>query len=219
MINFTNQETEIMVPGPAGYIQCKAKAGNPERRKPDAPIALVCHPHPLFAGTMDNKVVTTLTRTFRDRGLDHLRFNFRGVGKSEGEHDNMLGESDDLDTLLNLICDSRPSSKFLLAGFSFGSGVASMVAKRRADIDHLLIVGPPISKYAQAYYSTYPCSVSLYQGAADEVVEPEAVAAWAKNVDSPFNQYWFDEVGHFFHGQLGALAREVNTDLDKRQAF
>ena len=215
MINFTDQETELMVPGPAGFIQCKAKAGNPERREQDAPIAIICHPHPLFAGTMDNKVVTTLTRTLRDRGLDHLRFNFRGVGKSEGAHDNMLGESADLDALLNLIGDSRPGSKFLLAGFSFGSGVASMVAKRRDDVEHLIVVGPPISKYEHSYFSSYPCPVSIYQGGADEVVEPEAVLAWAKKIDSIANQYWFDEVGHFFHGQLGALADKVNTELDQ----
>ena len=219
MINFTDQETEILLPGPAGHIQCKLKAGNPERRRQSSPVAIICHPHPLFAGTMDNKVVTTLTRTLRDRGLDHLRFNFRGVGKSEGAHDNMQGEADDLDFLLNQICESRPGSKFLLAGFSFGSGVASMVAKRRTDIEHLVVVGPPISKYEKAYFSSYPCPVSLYQGSADEVVEPQAVAAWAERVTSPFEQYWFDSVGHFFHGQLGALAAEVNAELDQRQGF
>ena len=219
MIEFNDQETEFMVPGPSGFIQCKAKAGTASSQKENSPIAVVCHPHPLYAGTMDNKVVTTLARTFRDRGWDYLRFNFRGVGKSEGVHADMHGEADDLDALLNLLSVSRPNAKFVLAGFSFGSGVASIVAQRRNDIEHLLIVGPPISKYEHAYGGTYSCPVSIYQGGADEVVEPVAVRNWSDSLSSPSNLYWFDEVGHFFHGNLKELSSRVNTELDVRQIF
>ena len=215
MIEFLDQETEFMVPGGAGLIQCKAMAGRGEKAEANSPIAIICHPHPLYAGTMDNKVVTTLARTFRDRGWSYLRFNFRGVGKSEGVHDHMHGESEDLNTLLDLIIAERPGQKIVLAGFSFGSGVASMVAQQRTDIAHLVVVGPPISKYQYAYHDSYPCALSVYQGAEDDVVEPQAVRDWSNSLTSPYSLHWFDGVGHFFHGSLKELSLHLNEELDK----
>ena len=219
MIEFLDQETEFMVPGGAGLIQCKAMAGRGENASLDSPIAIICHPHPLYQGTMDNKVVTTLARTFRDRGWRYLRFNFRGVGKSQGEHDNMHGESEDLNALLDLLAESNPGQKFVLAGFSFGSGVASMIVGNRIDIQHLIVVGPPISKYQAAYSLSYPCSVSIYQGGADDVVEPQAVKHWANTLTSAHRLHWFDDVGHFFHGKLKELSVQVNAELDREQVF
>ncbi len=217
MIEFSVEEKEYLVPGTAGVIQCRTKAGNADKYLQHAPIAVICHPHPLYSGTMDNKVVTTLARVFRNRGLNHLRFNFRGVGKSEGVHDDMRGESEDLDLLLNLLAKERPGQKFILAGFSFGSGVASIVASRREDVVHLILVAPPIGKYESAYETQYPSAVSIYQGSADDIVEPALVKDWAGRIKSESTFYWFEDVGHFFHGKLQDLSEQINLALDSVQ--
>lgn len=219
MIEFSAEEKEYLIPGAAGLIQCKARAGAAEKYTEDAPIAVICHPHPLYSGTMDNKVVTTLARVFRDRGLNHLRFNFRGVGKSEGKHDDMRGESDDLELLLNLIARDRPGQQFILAGFSFGSGVVSIVASRREDIVHLVLVAPPVGKYESAYQTQYSCPLSVYQGSVDDVVDPEMVKDWSGRIESASKLYWFEDVGHFFHGKLSELSVKVNIALDATQSL
>jgi|SaaInl5LU_22_DNA_1037371.scaffolds.fasta_scaffold05187_7 uncharacterized protein len=219
MIEFNPQEAEYLVPGAAGPIQCKTRAGASEKRKQGDPIAIICHPHPLYEGTMDNKVVTTLARVFRDQGIDQLRFNFRGVGKSEGSHDNMIGESEDLELLMDMLSKQQGGQRFILAGFSFGSGVASIVTQRRNDIDHLVMVAPPIGKYESAYSDSYPCPVSIYQGSADDVVEPQLVTYWAAGIKTPSQLSWFEDVGHFFHGRLIDLSQSVVVELRTRGIF
>lgn len=216
MIEFNIQDTEYLLSGPAGVIQCKARAGKLEKQKPDTPIAIICHPHPLYEGTMDNKVVTTLARVFREEGINQLRFNFRGVGKSEGEHADMRGEADDLEHLMNFLAQQSADQKFILAGFSFGSGVASIVAQRRADLEHLVLVAPPNGKYSSAYFTQYSCPVSVYQGSDDDVVEPKLVKSWASRITSPSELHWFEGVGHFFHGKLLDLATAVRSELLER---
>lgn len=219
MIEFNIQDTEYLIPGPAGLIQCKARAGVTDKLKDGAPIAIVCHPHPLFEGTMDNKIVTTLARVFRDQGISQLRFNFRGVGKSQGLHADMLGESEDLNFLMDSLVKQVPGQKFILAGFSFGSGVASIVAQKRTDIEHLLLVAPPNSKYGAAYVTNYPCPVSIYQGGDDDVVEPKLVRSWASRIETDSKLHWFDGVGHFFHGKLLDLSKAVQAELIEREVF
>lgn len=219
MLEFNQQDTEYLVPGAAGLIQCKLRAGVLDKQNPDKPIAILCHPHPLYEGTMDNKVVTTLARVFRDQGINQLRFNFRGVGKSEGQHGDMIAESEDLELLMNLLAARNPGQKFILAGFSFGSGVASIVAQRRGDVEHLVMVAPPIGKYEAAYSDSYPCPVSIYQGSADDVVEPQLVAYWGAGIKTPARLSWFDDVGHFFHGKLLDLSQSVVEELSAQGVF
>ena len=219
MIEFNTQDTEYLIPGPAGLLQCKARAGVADKSKDGAPIVILCHPHPLFEGTMDNKVITTLARVFRDHGISQLRFNFRGVGKSQGQHADMLGESEDLIFLMDLLAEKLPGQKFVLAGFSFGSGVASLAAQKRTDIERLLLVAPPNSKYGSAYLTDYPCPVSIYQGGEDDVVEPKLVRSWASRIQTESKLYWFDGVGHFFHGKLLDLSKAVQAELIEREVF
>ena len=219
MIDFNPQDTEYLISGPVGLIQCKARAGAAEKQRDGSPIAIICHPHPLFEGTMDNKVVTTLARVFRDQGINQLRFNFRGVGKSEGDHADMQGESEDLVFLMNSLAEERSGQKFVLAGFSFGSGVASLASQNRSDIVHLVLVAPPNSKYSSAYFTDYPCPVSIYQGSDDDVVEPKLVKSWVSRIRSPSKLHWFEGVGHFFHGKLLELSVAVKDELIERKIF
>lgn len=219
MIEFNLQDTEYLVPGPAGLIQCMARGGAIDNQKAGTPIAIICHPHPLFEGSMNNKIVTTLARVFRDQGIRQLRFNFRGVGKSEGQHADMQGESEDLAFLMDLLSRQQVGQRFILAGFSFGSGVASIVAQQRSDIDHLLLVAPPNAKYGSAYAIQYPCPVSIYQGSDDEVVESKLVKSWVSRIETDSQLHWFDGVGHFFHGKLIDLSDAVRADLTERGIF
>lgn len=212
-IPFSASGSSILIQGDAGDIEISARLGIDSAGGDTSPLLVVCHPHPLHGGTMDNKVVTTLARAARDLGVDQVRFNFRGVGRSQGEHDHMQGESRDLDSILSQLRSQRPHAPIALAGFSFGSGVASMVVLQRKDISGLFLVAPPVDKYQGVYSLAYPCRVCIYQGAEDEVVDAQAVAVWQAANTSDSSIRWFDDTGHFFHGRLTALQDAFAPDL------
>src|SRR5690348_488965 len=115
---FPEKEATLILPGPVGDLDVIAT--NHEQANNTTPIAIVCHPHPLHGGTMNNKVVTTLARTFKDLGLRSVRFNFRGVGKSGGIYDHGVGECKDLIAVIDWVKKIFPQAPIWLAGFSFG---------------------------------------------------------------------------------------------------
>ena len=130
--------------GPAGRIEAILK-------EPSGPVmraAIVCHPHPLFGGTMHNKVVFRIARAFQDSGFAVLRFNFRGTGRSQGEHDHGLGEQDDLRAAIEFVEEKYPKAEIWLAGFSFGSAVMLRAAACDDRVRAIVAVGVPASKYA-----------------------------------------------------------------------
>lgn len=215
MIEFTAQGCHQLVAGPAGQLELVARLGNGSRNGAGRGIMVVCHPHPLYGGTMNNKVVTTLARAGRDADLDQIWFNYRGVGASAGTYGEMKGETEDLLAVVDLLREPLQRSRLILAGFSFGSGVASAAVLAGVPTARLALVAPPVSKYADAYSSSYPCPVSLFQGDADEVVEAGEVMAWAKKLNPPAKVHWFEGVSHFFHGHLGELHEAWSTDLAK----
>jgi alpha/beta superfamily hydrolase len=173
-------------------------------------IGIVCHPHPLFGGTMHNKVVTTLSKTFQYLGLDTVRFNFRGVGLSEGAFAHGEGELDDLLAVIGWMQDMHPKCDIWLAGFSFGAYVA---AKGAVEISakKLVTVAPPVQHFPMAHLSPILCQWVLVQGGQDDVVPAEEVLSWANARDPKPVIIEFPEAGHFFHGLLG----ELRTRLEK----
>lgn len=202
---------KIVIQGPAGAIQARLElpAERPRFR------AVVCHPHPLYAGTMDNKVVTTITRACRQAGGVALRFNFRGVGDSEGSHDNARGEVDDLLAAWDWLAGEYPDLPAWLAGFSFGSFVAAAGAPRlQTPPVHLLLVAPPVHHYDFEALPVPGCPVTVLQGDADEVVPPEDVHDWATASPWKPELVEFTDTGHFFHGKLNELKEEVLRSLD-----
>jgi len=203
MQHFSEVETRLLWPGPVGDIEMITTSGN----KPIT--AIICHPHPLFGGTMGNKVVTTLARTFHDHGLSTIRFNFRGVGKSAGTHDQGQGETDDVLAIATWVKKERPQDALWLAGFSFGGFVARSAVSRLADVARLVIVAPQVSRFEMANLSpvTYPWVV--IQGEQDDVISPEAVYAWVEHQDPPPTLIRIPGAGHFFHKQLGDLREAV----------
>ncbi len=197
--------------GPAGPLEVRLTLPpNPEPGQ----VAVICHPHPLYGGTMNNKVVTTLERTFRDLGLPVAVFNFRGVGESGGSHDHGVGEIGDCLAVIRWAQAETGADRLLLAGFSFGSYIAAVASGRLPDgIDlcRLLLIAPPVHHYP---FETLPlpAQTGVWMGEADEVVPPEDVFAWVERRHLPCTR--FPGCGHFFHGRLTELRQSVADYLN-----
>jgi alpha/beta superfamily hydrolase len=190
--------------GPAGALEALLD------RPADAPgaVGLVCHPHPLFQGSMHNKVAYTLARAFTDLGAIALRFNFRGVGKSVGDYAHGRGETEDALAAAEWLRAQYPQLPLWLAGFSFGAAVA-LGAAPRLKPDVLVTVAPPVERPGWPAFSHPHCPWLLLQGADDDVVDPQAVLAWANSLTPPPEIVRFPGVGHFFHGHLNELRSAV----------
>ena len=194
----------FVLPGPAGDIEC-ALDQPADGAAAARGLALVCHPHPLHGGTMDNKVAQTLARAFVQLGYTSLRFNFRGVGASQGSWDEGRGEIDD--ALAALHAHRAPGQALVLAGFSFGGYVASHVAARLPETDRaerLVLVAPAVVNFVAA---PVPESTLLIHGEVDDVVPLLALFDWARPQALPVTV--LPGAGHFFHGQLPLLKKLV----------
>lgn len=200
----------LALEGPEGTLEAvlEGETDNP------AMIAIVCHPHPQFGGTMDNKVVTTLIRAARDAGAAALRFNFRGVGDSQGAYSDGIGEVEDLIAVHRWLTKKYPDARLWLAGFSFGSFVAARGAEVLAANGEapaaLFLVAPPVHHYGFEAIENVGCPVTVVQGEDDEVVPADKVFRWAESTALGPDLIRFPDSGHFFHGQLVNL-HEVAT--------
>jgi len=175
---------------------------------------VMCHPHPLFSGTMDNKVVTTLVRAASQQGLETLRFNFRGVGDSEGEHDDGCGEQADLSAVVEYALNELGWQKVFLAGFSFGAGVACLYSGQYADnVAGLFLVAPAVHHFEAPSTLPFEFESHVYMGDADEVVPFDEVEHWVDLLTPQPHFQIFEEAGHFFHGRLIDLKKSFVDDL------
>ncbi len=178
-------------------------------------VAIICHPHPLFGGAMGNKVVTTLERFFRERGFATIRFNFRGVGASEGVFDNGVGESDDLSAVTQFARLYFPNAPLMLAGFSFGSYVAARMANTLGAAQ-LLSIAPPVGKWDFAAIDMPQMPWTIVQGELDEVVQPQLVYDFAAQSQPAPTLIRIADATHFFHGKLlelrNVLAEHFNHE-------
>jgi len=205
----TPRTVREQIAGPAGRIECALD------RPAAAPrgLAIACHPHPQFGGTLDNKVVQTIARACLDLGWACVRFNFRGVGASEGVWDEGRGEVDDA---FAVATHWRGREEFaglpyLLGGFSFGGYVAVEAAHRLGAGDpprRIVLIGPSTEKQA---VSRVPADTLVIHGESDDVVPLAATLAWAKPQNLPV--IVFPGVGHFFHGQIALLKKVIVREL------
>ena len=186
------------VAGPAGRIECAVDFPDATPRG----VALVAHPHPLFGGSLDNKVVQTLARAFLELGYETWRPNFRGVGATEGAHDEGRGELEDLDTVLK----HTGASQFVLAGFSFGAAVQARLAQRRAP-ERLVLVGVGVTRLETP---AVPEGTLVIHGENDETVPLAAVLDWARPQDLPV--VLVPGATHFFHRKLHVLRTIVTSN-------
>jgi len=191
----------FFIDGPSGRLEAAAALTSGECRG----IALVAHPHPLYGGTMDNKVVTTLAKTFSRLGLAAFRLNFRGVGQSEGEFDQGIGETGDMLALADHARRELGNLPIVLAGFSFGGYVQTRVLER-LEARRLVLVAPAVKRFE---VGAVPTDTLVIHGELDEVVPLADVFDWARPQNLPLTVV--PGAGHFFHGQLNLLAKIVNN--------
>jgi len=187
--------------GPAGRIECAVdKPHNPARG-----VALIAHPHPLFGGTLDNKVVQTLARAFVELGYESWRPNFRGVGETEGVHDEGRGELEDLEAVLTAARRTSGGDNIVLAGFSFGASLQARLAQR-ATPQWLVLVGIGITRLEAP---AVPPETLVIHGENDDTVPLAAVLDWARPQELPVLVVPGAE--HYFHRKLHILKRIVLT--------
>jgi len=193
--------------GPAGRIETLLELPETE---PEG-VALVCHPHPQQGGTLHNKVAHTLARAFLKRGMAVLRFNFRGVGKSEGDFDDARGEVDDALACLEYLQERWPGKPAWLSGFSFGAAVAIRAAVR-AEPAGLVSVAPAVYRFVDSLDVQPDCPWLIVHGEDDEVVPVDETIAWVNDLEPGPELRLFPGTGHFFHGRLVEL-REAVTEF------
>jgi uncharacterized protein len=197
-----NRETRsLRIKGPAGVIE--AEVDEPAAALKG--VVVLCHPHPQHGGTMGNKVVQTLARAFVQMGYRAVRFNFRGVGASQGAWDEGRGEVDDALAVIAAVRD--PGLPVALGGFSFGGFIAAQAAKAIAEtapVERLVLVGPATSRFPMPAVAA---DTVVVHGEADDVVPLSATLDWARPQALPV--IVLPGVGHFFHGQLTLLKNQV----------
>jgi uncharacterized protein len=189
--------------GAAGPIEAKLELDDGSSGTP-AVFGVACHPHPLFGGTMDNKVTHVLARAMVECGAPTFRFNFRGVGASAGKFDNGRGEADDLAAVVEEGRRRFPGAALWLGGFSFGAFVALKAAARAAPVK-LIAVAPPVARFDLGEVVHPDCDWMLAQGDADDVVPPDSVLDWAAKQPRKPRLHVLAGAGHFFHGRLHEL--------------
>jgi alpha/beta superfamily hydrolase len=189
------------MPGPAGDLEGVVE--NTDAALTDA-VAVICHPHPLYHGTMNNKVVHTLARAVAGLGRPAVRFNFRGVGASTGEYGEGRGEIQDLLAVAAWARERWPGAELWLAGFSFG-GYVTLSGAATVEPACLITVAPAIQRFDMSAVELPHCPWLVVHGAADEVVDAQAVAAWVAGLAPAPVFRLMPDTDHFFHGRLVQL--------------
>jgi len=203
-------EKQLMLTGPAGKIE--ARVIPPVTASRYSALAVICHPHPLHGGNLDNKVTTTLAKTMSALGVPVLRFNFRGVGASGGHFASGIGETEDLLAVIRQAQSLYPGRALWLAGFSFGAYVA-LRASQFVEVDRLITVAPPVNLYDVRDFTPPECPWLLIQGTDDEIVPYKDVLKWATRLYPAPHTAYLDDVGHYFHGKLNTLQAIITDSI------
>ena len=211
-----NQVKEIVFTGPDGKLVGKYKKG----QSLNPPVALILHPHPLYGGTMNNPVVLELFNIFDDLGFSTFRFNFRGVGKSEGKFDNGLGELADAAAGLDWVQRQNPNAnQCWVAGFSFGALLCMQLLMRRPEITRFISVSPQPNLYDFNFLAPCPASGMIIQGKKDELVPIEDTNRLAQKLQAQKNIVIdYEEISganHFYDNEMHKLNKIVSTYVEK----
>ncbi len=208
---------EVNISGPSGRLEGRF---HPQKDE-DAPVAIILHPHPKFGGTMNNKVVYNLHYCFFDLGFTCLRFNFRGVGKSEGEFDDGLGELADAASALDFLQANTPNSNACwVIGFSFGSWIGMQLLMRRPEISGFISVSPPANTYDFSFLAPCPSSGLIINGSMDRLVPPSDIKSLSdrlklqKGIKVAHKE--IEGADHFFTNFEGEMIKAVNEYLSTR---
>ena len=208
---------EVNISGPSGRLEGRF---HPQKNE-DAPVAIILHPHPKFGGTMNNKVVYNLHYCFFNLGFTCLRFNFRGVGKSEGEFDDGLGELADAASDLDFLQSNTPNSNGCwVIGFSFGSWIGMQLLMRRPEISGFISVSPPANTYDFSFLAPCPSSGLIINGSLDRLVPPSDIKSLSdrlklqKGIQVAHKE--IEGADHFFTNFEGEMIKAVNEYLSTR---
>ncbi|MBF13220.1 MAG: alpha/beta hydrolase [Legionellales bacterium] len=179
-------------------------------------VALICHPHPLYDGTMNNKVVTTLAKSLGDNRINHLKFNFRGVGNSQGRHDHGIGETHDAIALANWLQNNNPGLPLIICGFSFG-GYIAIKASLQLKTSLIIAIAPAIERYTDCP-NQVTAPLILVQGLRDDIISIQDVDAWFQQITQTKYKIEID-CGHFFHGKVIELREKLSNLIGKSAAI
>ena len=193
----------LAIAGPAGRIEALLEASG---NSPATRVGVVCHPHPLHQGTMINKVVHTIARAMNDLGVPAVRFNFRGVGASEGKYADGIGETDDTLAVVRWATERYPAARIWLAGFSFGALVSYRAALETAT-EQLISVALPVIQLKNLISEQSICQWLIIQGAVDDVVSCDKVIAWVNQLQPGLELIVFPGASHFFMPNLSSCER------------
>lgn len=215
---FPSEREEFLLRGPAGALECAVDVPDPADEQ--LGTIVLCHPHPQHGGTMHNKVVTIMERSMRELGLHTVRFNFRGVGLSEGQFDDGYGETDDLFCVVEWVRRSRPQDELWLGGFSFGAYVTLRCAQN-VQLGQLISIAPPVERYGFSELQHPGCPWLVVQGDEDDVVSFDAVQLWVDSLEPRPDFIVMARAGHFFHRRLmdlrGLLKNGVRDHLPPKK--
>jgi len=210
---------EVIINGPEGRIEGRYTPA----RTPNAPIALMLHPHPQHGGTMNNRIVYALHQLYTRRGFATLRFNFRGVGRSQGSFDRGEGELSDAASALDWLQSTNPDAPACwIAGYSFGAWIGMQLLMRRPEITGFVSVSPPANLFDFTFLAPCPASGLIVHGARDNLVPKQSVETLiekvAKQKDVVIDLKLIADADHFFAEQLEEVDRHVNAYMEKRTA-
>ncbi len=195
----SHRPEKMMLPGPSGQLEALYHRGESAK-----PAIVVCHPHPVYGGTMRNKVVYRMARAFEELGYSVLRFNFRGVEQSQGSWDEGDGEADDVTAMIDWLEEKHPDSPLYLAGFSFGCFAGLKAASRDSRIEKMVAVAPAVNLWSFNFMTGDSRPLLVIQGTSDEIVPFEAVKQWAEQQGN-VQFLSIESAGHFFPDHLAEL--------------
>jgi alpha/beta superfamily hydrolase len=208
---------EVIFNGPEGRLEGRYQ---PSKSK-TAPIALILHPHPRFGGTMNNQIIYELYYMYAKRGFTVLRFNFRGVGRSQGNFDHGTGELSDAAAALDWVQTFHPDSRGCwIAGFSFGAWIGMQLLMRRPEVEGFISIAPPANLYDFSFLAPCPASGLMVHGDADKVVPMKDVQALVDKLKAQkgitIDHETLPGANHFFAGQTDTLLELCGNYVDKR---
>ncbi|MGD1209814.1 MAG: alpha/beta family hydrolase [Candidatus Acidiferrales bacterium] len=180
-------------------------------------VAVVCHPHPLYGGTMHNKVVYQAAKALHQRGASVLRFNFRGTEQSEGEHDRGIGEQEDVRVAIDYLAAEFPGKPVLVAGFSFGSWVGLRVGCEDARVTKLIGLGLPVDNVDASYLRACPKPKLFIQGGNDQFGSRANIEALFASLPEPKRLIIIEHADHFFTGHLDQVGAAIGSWLDEQR--
>lgn len=206
---------EVILTGPAGRLEARYS----HSKVKDAPLALILHPNPQHGGTMNNKITYALFKAYEERGFSTLRFNFRGVGRSQGTYDEGEGELSDAASVLDWMMEVNPNTPYVwVGGFSFGALIGMQLLMRRPEIEGFVSIAPPAHTEDFAFLAPCPTSGLVMHGGRDDIIPKESVDGFVeklhiqKGIDVDYRV--LPEANHFFHNNIDLMIDNVHDHLN-----